>query len=324
MFKRLFQVVRRGVYGFLRLGPVNAFGRIALSKIHSERIYKGRYVFPVRGELRIRYPESHDFFMCSDGSDAIASRLYFGGVHGYEGSTSRVLTRFFEQGGIFFDIGANSGIYSLMAATFPQTIEVHAFEPMVTALNILQNNVRKNQFSKVRVNKLAIGDHEGTLELAVPRGIVLPTGSSAAGSGKFEDSSELFSEKVLLTTLDFYIERNGIKACDLIKIDTETTEPAVLRGASKTIARFRPKIVCEIIRESAAREIESLCKDFGYDYYHLTEQGPVQVTHLRPDLVNMNFLFLPANTPRRIEVTSPAAARTDIDTRCPGWLSSPQ
>ncbi|MBX3021254.1 MAG: FkbM family methyltransferase [Bdellovibrionales bacterium] len=241
----------------------------------------------------MRYPLGKDFFMYSDGSDSIASRVFFGSAMGFEEATSKVLTKYFKTGGAFFDVGANSGIYSLMAATFPQTKEIHSFEPMATAFGILQNNVEKNNFHNVRLNRLALGDHEGVLELAVPKGIMLPTGSSAMGSAKFDNSDQMLSEKIRLTTLDHYVESKGIQSCDLIKIDTETTEPAVIRGALKTIARFRPKIVCEVIRDQAAHEIEALLRGLDYKYYHLTNEGPVPVTSIRPNQSLLNFLFLP-------------------------------
>ena len=119
MKQALFRAVRRSIYNVLKIPPVNVLGRVILSQWRSERLYKGSYVFPVKGTFPVKYPAGHDFQMCSDGSDTIASRVYFGGALQFENATSSVLTKYFAHGGVFFDIGANSGLYSLMAATFP-------------------------------------------------------------------------------------------------------------------------------------------------------------------------------------------------------------
>jgi Methyltransferase FkbM domain len=43
------------------------------------------------------------------------------------------------------------------------------------------------------------------------------------------------------------IREQGIAKVDLVKIDTETTEPAVIRGMARTLARDRPDVVCEVL-----------------------------------------------------------------------------
>ena len=54
------------------------------------------------------------------------------------------------------------------------------------------------------------------------------------------------SYSVPVSTLDNYVLSNNIKKIDLIKIDVESHEPYVIRGAIKTISQFKPIIYLEI------------------------------------------------------------------------------
>jgi FkbM family methyltransferase len=291
---RIFRLVRQAVYKLSRLPVLNGLMRRLLPLGVSQRaLASGKYVFPVRGTFPVRFPAGRDFMMCSDGSDTIASRVYFGGALSFEPSTSSILTKYFNEGGTFFDIGANSGLYTLMGAAMPKVKEVHAFEPVGVVFNVLSRNVSKNKFAHVHAIQQALSDKQGELEINVPVGITLPTGSSAAGSLKTKEEAR--SEKVPVSTLDRYVEAAGVTGCDLIKIDTETTEAEVIRGGLTTIGRFRPVIVCEVINKKVGQDIQALLSPLNYCFFHLTSQGPVKTASIHPDpsLHDMNFLFLP-------------------------------
>jgi hypothetical protein len=76
-------------------------------------------------------------------------------------------------------------------------------------------------------------------------------------------------------TLDSFIRDRGLTKVDLIKIDTEGTEPQVLRGMGETLRRDRPTIICEVLKGfGTERELQEMLCHYGYRYYLLTRDGP--------------------------------------------------
>ena len=82
---------------------------------------------PVVGKVRVPIKEKH-FFMKSDGDDTIATALFWRGLKGFEYETISIIEKLLQSDNIFFDIGANTGIYSFIAAT--KVHKVYSFEPV--------------------------------------------------------------------------------------------------------------------------------------------------------------------------------------------------
>ena len=105
-------------------------------------------------------------------------------------------------------------------------------------------------------------------------------------------AGELRSTTVPLTTLDRFVRENGLDRVDLVKIDTETTEPQVLRGMNETIRRHKPFIVCEVLKGRGSEQpVEELVRSFGYRSYLLTPDGPVACNRIEGHPEWLNYLF---------------------------------
>jgi hypothetical protein len=59
----------------------------------------------------------------------------------------------------------------------------------------------------------------------------------------------------------------------VLKIDTETTEPAVLRGGARLLAERRPWIVCEVLQGHTEDALEEIIGPLGYRRYHIRAGG---------------------------------------------------
>ena len=82
---------------------------------------------------------------------------------------------------------------------------------------------------------------------------------------------------------------------DLLKIDVEDHEAAVLRGMEKLLTEKRPLIVCEILpRDHGNRETLSVLKAVGYDLHAITRAGLFRVTELPKARTYMDCLLAPA------------------------------
>jgi hypothetical protein len=74
--------------------------------------------------------------------------------------------------------------------------------------------------------------------------------------------------------LDAYVADTG-RAPGLLKIDTETTEPDVVRGATQTLRRHRPWLVIEVLHGVREAELEETLGGAGYSWFMITD-GPGQ------------------------------------------------
>jgi FkbM family methyltransferase len=150
------------------------------------------------------------------------------GSHGcwlgtYERETQRLLAGLLRPGRVFYDLGANVGFYSVMAAR--RGAIVHAFEPEPGNLLALRRHVELNALNIV-VHEAAVSDVEG-------RATFGGSGSTGRlGDGRIE------VQTVALDSLT-------IPPPDVMKIDVEGAELAVLRGGYRTIARHLPAILLE-------------------------------------------------------------------------------
>ena len=112
--------------------------------------------------------------MHSDGRDSIASSLFWHGLDGFEPETIRPFFGLAAASRTVLDIGANSGVYSLVAALANPDATVVAFEPVTLIADFLRRNVELNRLENVRVEQVALGDSEGEIEFYVPAANTLP------------------------------------------------------------------------------------------------------------------------------------------------------
>ena len=160
----------------------------------------------------------------------------------WERHVGDTLAFFVRPGGVLVDVGANVGWHSLRAAVAVPGCAVLAVEPNPFVRGDLERNCAMNSDARVTVHGCALGDHAGEAVLHAQRDDAYNRGSSS-----LQKNSDLGDRSarvaVPLTTLDALV--GGEARVDAIKIDTEGTEAAVLRGARATIARCRPVIVLE-------------------------------------------------------------------------------
>lgn len=140
-----------------------------------------------------------------------------------------------KPGGIALDIGANVGAYSLLLGQWAGPAgAVYAFEPAPQAFDGLVRHIALNGLgATVRPIRAAVGDVPSDAHFVV---------SPTAGEGRLAASAEERARAipVPVTTIDEFCARERIVP-DLIKIDVEGSETAVLRGARETLRRCRER-----------------------------------------------------------------------------------
>jgi len=175
-----------------------------------------------------------------------------------------------SAGDTVVDVGANAGIFTVASADLVgPTGRVVAFEPNSVVLGRLRANVRQNGFSdRVTVLPVAIADHAG-------RGTVRnETGNSTiARVHLLEPDETARGEAVSVETLDEALASAGVKDVDLLKVDVEGLELAVLDAGTATLARSR-RVVVEVGGAEDAGRIEALFRDAGLTRITRRSAGP--------------------------------------------------
>src|SRR4051812_38803157 len=138
-----------------------------------------------RNGVAVRLPNGKTMRIDRDAGSSLASVLYWSGIAGAEPETSQALRFFFERSEVFLDVGANYGLYSLLAGLWNPTLRVVAFEPIPQIYEGLKRNVAANHLTaRVVCENLALSSHSGPTTLYLP----------SSGGRDFESTGTLASE----------------------------------------------------------------------------------------------------------------------------------
>lgn len=164
----------------------------------------------------------------------------------------------------YIDVGANIGYFPLLllhAVSDAQTeIDCYAHEPFPELFRIALELQRRNGIG-YSLSPVALSDFVGTAKFYISS----RSDSSSSLERGFRRAKEVIEVEV--STLDeTYSERlaQGRYGEIIIKIDVETSEPAVLRGGEGIMERFRPLIVCEVLAGRTERALGDIFGATGY------------------------------------------------------------
>jgi len=224
--------------------------------------------FPVRGRVVLALAGEAPFVMESDGKDSVASAAYWVGLDSYEGCTLKVFGHLAKLSNEIIDVGANTGLFSLLAAAVHPEARVHAFEPFPQAARRLETNLQANGFRNVELVQVALSKSPGVLPLYYKEALRLTQGASLR-----DDAHMTSTIEVPVLRLDDYLERLSLREIDLLKIDVEGAEPDVLAGAEKVISLSHPEIITELLVKDCYPRLREFVQRHGYVPYRLAEAG---------------------------------------------------
>ena len=124
--------------------------------------------------------------------------------------------RSFDKDGVFFDVGANIGIYSLFASSLYPDMIIYAFEPMKANFEAIQHNKNLNGFENIIPLPWAMGNREGHVKLNIPDITTGASGSQISDSGA----------DVFMASIDYPV----FLPPNYIKIDIDGQELNVMWG----------------------------------------------------------------------------------------------
>jgi FkbM family methyltransferase len=191
--------------------------------------------------------------------DVVANDLLVKGE--FEPKETQLLKEFLPLDGVFLDVGANMGYFSVLAAKWvgPKG-RVYAFEPASATYELLARNIAFNGVGQiVTASRLACFSSLG--EMAMEQ-------SADSGKSHLVRRADGNDGMVSLTTLDHFVEKQKISRVDCIKVDAEGCDFEVLKGTQRTIAQFRPPIIMETdnleLFGGSVAEVREFFKKLGY------------------------------------------------------------
>lgn len=152
--------------------------------------------------------------------DDVTFQFYLDGRYGvYLSDRIAALDRPF----VFLDIGANQGLYSILAARNPNCRAVHAFEPVAATAALLRENARLNDVATIEVHEAAISARSGEIEIRVPVG---HSGRASLRAGEVPGGATQRIRTVARAGLEAMIGDGGLQI--FAKIDVEGHEAVVI------------------------------------------------------------------------------------------------
>jgi len=159
---------------------------------------------------------------------------------------------------VVYDIGANVGFFTVIAARLCPQGRVVAFEPLPENLERIRHNVALNNLQNIIVRSEALCDTDAQSRFEVSPE---PTWGKLVSVGK-GIGTKVGTIDVKVSRLDSLVKAGEIPIPELIKIDVEGAEIGVLRGAESTLHQARPVLLIELHGTNQA--IASLLESLAY------------------------------------------------------------
>ena len=174
-----------------------------------------------------------------------------------------------------FDIGANTGLYGLVALSLEPQCKVSFFEPIPFACEVIKKNLKSNCYS-ANVFQLALSNYSGHGVINMGFGkdmeysVTLNSFADQAITGNHDFSIKYQELKVEVDTVANLIESGQIGLPQLIKIDVEAHESEVLSGFGSYISNSMAFLV-EVLNENEALKLNNIFQGRSFEFWNIDD-----------------------------------------------------
>ena len=171
---------------------------------------------------------------------------------------------------IFYDVGANIGLYAWLALSRRPDLKVHLFEPDPANLSLIRRTASLVKTNGPVIHPVAVSDRKG-LSIFKSDPITSATGSLERGESFSERhfNAQVPEFEVETVMLDEIAAQHGDPA--LMKIDVEGHEASVLAGAHELLKRAKPVLLFECF--DASSKILALLQNLDYILFDADQGG---------------------------------------------------
>ena len=224
----------------------------------------------------------------SNGMDRVAQQIAAGS---YEPPLPLLMMALLLRSeGLFVDVGANTGVYSIMAGVIASDRKIVAFEPLPPVVEILRRNIAANHLTdRITLYDVALSDCAGTADLHLPD----PSHGLIETSASLEESFQKShaTVRVNVSRLDDIAVSEPIA---VLKVDIEGHESAFLHGARETVLRDRPFIFAEVVGPAKRSRIGAFLHGVGYMDFRLRPDMAIHDGEVLFDDAAWNHALIPS------------------------------
>jgi FkbM family methyltransferase len=286
----IFQKIRKNSFINLLVREFLKLIQLKQNKLSLSLINK----WPTSGILNCQF-EQFSFKYYNECDDGIIHFFYYNLPY-VERADLRLFLKLSESSTTIIDIGANTGLYSVLSSKANQLSSIYSFEPNKINFDRLNVNLNLNNATNINSYQIAIGNYDGEIKLAVPKNNTITDVSSVniEFSEKIYPEVEWETQLVDVNKLDTFTSRNNLRV-DLVKCDVETFEMAVFEGAQQVLEIDRPTIIFECFLDEERKSFfNNLLEKHKYYVYLILEQGIVHTSEGFLDSgCGLNYLITP-------------------------------
>jgi FkbM family methyltransferase len=189
---------------------------------------------------------------------------------GFERAETEFAIEQARPGTVAIDVGANVGMFTVpLALAVGPSGRVLTIEPSPENVARLEANLELNALENVVVERIAVGDRAGHILLQLASDPGFHSTAEIAESRSVDEEVTVRAE-----TLDQVWLRAHAPAVSFIKIDTEGSEDAVLRGAEEILRTCQPILLVEAKGEERVRQLDEWLACFGYSRMRRRDFAP--------------------------------------------------
>jgi FkbM family methyltransferase len=297
--------MKKRIYQIVYTGWVNRIVRTVLLPL--TKLTGKRYI-SVSGRIDVKLKNNvAQFKMDTNQTCSATQELFYNGPENYE--FTELFIPLIQKVDTFFDIGANVGYFSLLAAKLNPKVKIYAFEPSIGPLHYLKENIKLNRLDQnVTVVGKAVSDVDGTLTFHSVVSKKYPwINYNLNGSHSLQNSYGLEKQlayPVEVISLQQFKKAQEIEKVDLIKLDTECTEHLIFESSLELINEDRPIIISELYDVIKPEMHSIILRMENYQLYQINRGQLVKMDSILDEPVfkgEANFLFCPEEKQGLIE-----------------------
>lgn len=182
---------------------------------------------------------------------------------------------------VFWDIGACHGVYTVYTSMLGCK-SIRAFEPIPENLLSMQRNLKVNKIHNAKLHNMAITDECGFFDWSYTN----RPGSGASHLDKKSKSHKHIielSHTIQTSTMDSLVFEHGFEQPDIIKIDTDGTDPQCIVDGGLKVLENVTSILIEIFDDPWDLEFHHQLLDLGFEldmgFYDGIREARLERTH---------------------------------------------
>jgi FkbM family methyltransferase len=225
-----------------------------------------RYLY-FNGTFQVRVAETA-FLIKNHALDVETDIFWTGLAGGWEKRSLEVWIQLCRRSDVILDIGANTGVYSLVAEALNPRARVYAFEPVARVYEKLVANMALNGFA-VRCRELALSSYDGhgtIYDLPVEHIYTVTVNKNT-----YPPDWPVKETRIVTKRLATFIKEEQLARIDLIKLDVESHEGEVLEGMGEYLRRMMPTLLIEVWNDEVGAKVQQIVRGLDYLYFRTNE-----------------------------------------------------